>query len=186
MSAKVALWFLKLGGILIMVVGYYFGTAEFYPSIVNHLVPEYAHAKAGINKLKSGGKLLPKDEGFQTLSNIYFKDLSKQTKSIPKDVKVDSFQYEASASAFGRRIGAALGVNLSSVSKPVNGVVGKFKDDRPLNEFTDPINEMEHRKLFLIGCYVFWFGVAIECLALGVDIASQFRLFLKGRKGDWR
>ena len=154
--------------------GCYLGSARFFPSTVNRLVPAYAHAEAGINKLKSSGKLFPKDEGFQTLSDIYFKDLSKPSKSIPKAVKVDSFQYEASASVVGRRIGPALGVNLSA-SKPINGAVAKFKDERPLNDFTDPINKMEHRKLFLIGLCVFMFGVAMECVAIGVDILLRFR-----------
>ena len=69
--------------------GFYFRNVEFYPSIFNYFVPEYRHAEAGLAKLTSTyislpiGNLLPKDDGFQQLSQIYFNDLSASNNNIP-------------------------------------------------------------------------------------------------------
>jgi hypothetical protein len=192
MWSKIALWALKLGGILIMVTGFYIRNVEFYPSIFNSIVPEYSHAVAGLKKLTVTfhslpvGRLLPEDDGFQQLSQIYFNNLSamNNNRPIPADIKIESFQPSSSTASLGKTISMQIIINLYSVSTPINGAIGKVKDFRSLDFFTDSLNEMKHKKLFKVGKNVFLFGLAIEVLAVGIDVFFYIPSFLKKRNAN--
>jgi hypothetical protein len=185
MKAKLALWLLKLGGILIIVTGLFVSGADLHPSIIGFFVPEYFHAEAGLEKIKSGNILLRENEGFQPLSQIYLADLSKANSNspMPEGIKIDSFQRGGSISIMGAD-SIRIWINLSSVSPTSNIVAARGRDFRRLDFFTNSINDMKQQKLFLLGRKITWCGVAIEFLALGIDVFSGLPVLLKKGKGE--
>jgi len=175
MKAKIALWIFKCIGFVIMSLGFYVRNAEFYPSLMNRITPETVRAEAAIKKIKSGEKIVPGEEGFQTLADVYLASLSasNNNRPIPPDVKVDSFQRGASMESFGQPISMNVEIDLTSTVTQIGNKAGKADDGRSVTFFESSISEMKQKNLLSFGQKLFLAGLTIEIFALLIDFISH-------------
>jgi hypothetical protein len=81
-------WF----GVLITSSSFFIGQATRIPFILKIVSPKYCEAMIGYNKLFQNGTLLPEDDGFNLLSEIKLKELSKDNPpELMKQCKIIKF-----------------------------------------------------------------------------------------------
>jgi hypothetical protein len=150
---KITVHIIFVLGVVITITGWFFDRAKSFNWLVSFIAPDYVSAKQALNDLKQNEKigLTPYHEGFQFLLDKWPNLSNKDSVCfIGRSVAFISFKPEISND-----------IELIAYDKDKNEV----KERWIISEASVAIEGLIERKLFSIGCVLFWFGIAVSIVS---------------------
>jgi len=149
-------------GLLIEMLAFFVGNAEFVPIIYKVVSPSYFRASSGLEKLQKEKSLEPQDHGFKEISDLFKLVALKQNKpEVVNKIEVDKFVKKGAKLAFNpERVSEKIEVEV----KLSNGHIVKWD----LNEIEPMVDNLKSPYIFYWALSLFLVGVVIQIIGFKI------------------